>query len=197
MTRKNALELAVLAVKSSDFDKKAKVEIIEKLHQCIADLPLNHWSCESIMDACQQYIEDNGRPIGLADFDRSPKLPSHPVVERKFNMPIREFRDTYFPLPKPDLPATPTELTAYLTKFKNAFEESGARRRDDYDKQRPEGTPCSAAVLRATGFNSWHELLHRAGVTIPEKQDETRNYSISFTMQYWNKMKELDERAKS
>lgn len=197
MTRKNALKMAVLAVKSYDFDDRTKEEIIKKLNQCISDMPLNHWSRESIFDACQQYIEDNGRPIGLADFDRSPKLPSHTVVERKFNMPIREFRDTYFPLPAPDIPATPAALASYLNQFKSDFEESGARTREEYDKLRRGGAPCSAAVLRVTGFGSWHELLHRADVIIPDKPEDTRNYSISFTMQYWNELKKLDERIKA
>lgn len=195
MTRKNALEMAVMVVKSSDLNKETKQEIIEKLNQCVTDMPLNHWSRESILDACQQYIEDNGRPIGLADFDRSPKLPSHPVVERKFNMSLREFRDTYFPLPTPKILDTPAALTAYLSAFKSNFEESGARTRDEYDKLRGEGTPCSAAILRATGFGSWHELIHRANVTIPDKPKDARNYSISFTMQYWNDLKKLDEQA--
>ena len=197
MTRKKALEMAVSAVKSSDFDEELRENIIEKLTQISDEMPLNHWSRESIMDACQQYIEDNGRPIGLADFDRSKFLPSHPVVERKFGMPIREFRDTYFPLPVPEIPAIPAALADHLAKFKSDFEASGARTRDEYDKLRGDGMPCSAAILRATGFGSWHELIHRAEVVVPERPKDTRAYSISFTMKYWNDLKELDERAET
>ena len=195
MTRKNALKMAILAINDSNFDEKIREEVVEKLTQISAELPLNHWSSDSIIDACEQYIEDNSRPIGLADFDRSKSLPSHPVVERTFNMSIREFRDTYFPLPAPQIPSTPTELEAYLSGFKKDFEESGARTREEYDKMRPDSAPCSAAVLRATGFASWHELIYRAGVTIPKKPENSRNYSISFTMQYWNDLKKLDEKS--
>lgn len=187
--------MAIMAVNDSDFDINIKEDIIEKITQCIEDMPLNHWSKESILDACEQYIEDNGCPISLADFDRSPKLPSHSVVERKFNMPIREFRDTYFPLPTPKIPDTPSSLTTYLENFKLCFEESGARTRDEYDKLRNREAPCSASILRTTGFGSWHELLHRANITIPEKSKDTRNYSISFTMQYWNDLKKLSEKV--
>lgn len=194
MTRKNALKLAITAVKDSDFDTETKNSVIEKLSRIVNDMPISQWSQETILDACQQYIEDTGRPIGLADFDKSKQLPCHTVIEHRFKMSTNEFRDKYFPLPEPKIAPTPEELKDYLAKFKADFEASGARRRDEYDKMRPESAPCSAALLRFTKFGSWHELLHRSGVIIPPKPVEAKNYSISFTMQYWNDFKAIDEK---
>ena len=99
MTRKTALKEAINIVKSSEVDTKMKENVIEKLELCISELPFAQWSEAAIFDACDQFIEDHGRPLILNDF-QSKELPSHPTVKNRFKMTLKEFRDTYYPLLK-------------------------------------------------------------------------------------------------
>ena len=99
MTRKTALKEAINIVKSSEVDTKMKENVIEKLELCISELPFAQWSEAAVFDACDQFIEDHGRPLILNDF-QSKELPSHPTVKNRFEMTLKEFRDTYYPLLK-------------------------------------------------------------------------------------------------
>lgn len=182
MTRKNALKSAISAVQSSDFDEETKKMIIEKLELCISELPFAKWSEAAIFDACDQFIEDNGRPLILNDFT-SPLLPSHPTVKNRFGMTLKEFRDKYYPMDNPESTSKYkyVELPESLKNFHEEFIRCGARTREEYDKLRDKSKPCSATILKIAGTKSWNELLRMTGTERPEKPKRTNSMTFSFT----------------
>lgn len=182
MTRKNALKNAISAVKNSDFDDETKQMIIEKLELCISELPFAKWTQAAIFDACDQFIEDNGRPLILRDFV-SAKLPSHPTIKQRFGITLKEFRDLYYPLPeiKSSSKYKNVELPESLKRFHDEFVRCGARTREDYDNMRDKSHPCSATILKIAGTKSWDELLLMTNTVRPDKPKRENTLSYSFT----------------
>lgn len=182
MTRKNALKNAISAVEKSDFDDNAKQMIIEKLELCISELPFAKWSEAAIFDACDQFIEDNGRPLILNDFT-SAQLPSHPTIKNRFGMTLKEFRDLYYPLDNPYSTSKYkyVALPESLKRFHDEFIRCEARTREDYDRLRDKTHPCSATILKIAGTKSWDELLLMTNTVRPAKPARENRMTFSYT----------------
>lgn len=100
MTIKEALNRAECIINTSN--EPDRVEICRKLRLCSDTLHLMKWTKETVMDACEQFIIDNGRGITTKDFELV-RMPRHPSIKRLFGMTAADFRDKYFPNPNTEL----------------------------------------------------------------------------------------------
>lgn len=167
MTRKTALKEAINIVKNSEMDTKMKESIIEKLELCISELPFAKWTEAAIFDACDQFIEDNGRALILNDF-QSKMLPSHPTVQNRFGMTLKEFRDTYYPLPEISESLQQEKREKMLQDIREEILRNGTYTREKYDKIRDKRLPCSLTILSRFHFKTWAELLEHIDVKPPK-----------------------------
>lgn len=187
MTRKQALQQAIEIVNESTVDEETRKSIVEKLELCISELPFAKWSEEAVFDACDQYILEHKRPLTLKDF-ASKELPSHPTVRNRFGISLREFRDTYYPLPPvPDRTADriQKDIQEVIREFAEEFKRIEAKTREDYDRRRDRRHPCSASLIRVSKASSWAELMYMAGVEYPPKTGAGRGSCYgTFRMRY-------------
>lgn len=192
MTRKTALKEAVKIIKSSELSEDRKREIIEKLELCISELPFAQWSEAAIFDACDQFVEDHGRPLILNDF-QSRMLPSHPTVQNRFGMTLKEFRDTYYPLPQ-EQPLTPRGGKKLIREFRKEFLRCGARTREDYDRLRDKKSPCSATILKKLGTNSWGVLMSQAKIKAQKPIKTKPAMQSTFHFRYEEELQAWEEK---
>ena len=193
MTRKQAIEEAIFIISLQKIEGSKKQEIIAQLESCKEDLPFTHWTRASILDACDQYILDTGKPLTVSDFTNNRKLPSHPVIQLHFNMTAREFRDAYYPLAptvkslskfKIDYAGrkskyTKTSLEEINNTFITEFNEKKIVGIRHYNRVREKGHPSHKTLMRLNGAKTWNELLNKLGLSTYCGYVET-SVSISF-----------------
>ena len=189
MTRKTALKEAISIIKRSELNGARENEIVEKLELCIRELPFAQWSEAAIFDACDQFIEDHRRPIVLNDF-QSRMLPTHPTVKNRFGMTLKEFRDTYYPLPQKQQVLT-KEAKKLVREFRKEFLRCGARTREDYDRLRDKKAPCSATILKKLGISSWSELMSQSKIKIQKSERSATAMRSTFRFKYEEELKRL------
>jgi hypothetical protein len=154
MTRKQALSGAIALL-------GAHREIAEKLQEMLGEYPSPHWVEAKILDAFEQWIEENGRAPSATVIDQSPDLPSHSIIMRRFGLSARAFLSAYFP---------DAARRAYIhgcgydtpegwaRVFRGEFIRIRASSGTDYNARRAKGTPRYNAVMRLLNLSSWAEL---------------------------------------
>lgn len=183
MTRKRALLAAVRIVESMKIKQEEKKEIIDGLNLCLSELPFSKWSKEAIFDACNQFIEENGK-ITLNDFKKA-ELPSHPTIRNRFGMTLAEFCNEYYPdrmqafIKSPYQNMSRQELTDI---FKCEFNRIHPTSRKDYDKRRDKKTPCSTTIMARLNITKWLILLDQCNV-IKQQKDPAEEYHITLLAQ--------------
>lgn len=161
MTRKEALALAIYYVQQAAPENQD--EIIAGLTLCQQELPFTKWSEAAIMDACQQFILDNDvDTMTTTDFDRSPQLPSHVAIQRRFHMTATEFRDTYFPK-RPTTYGTRTN-EEWLEYFILAYKKLKPTSANDYNARRAMQTPTWNTIAVRNHLNGWNALIDHCGL---------------------------------
>ncbi len=166
MTRKEALQEAMDLIQKSRIGKQRKQDILQKLAMCQQELPFAKWTQDAIFDACDQYILDHNRNLTTAAFlDKN--LPSHPVIQNRFGMTAREFRDRYYPL-KTTLSVHSKYRSASIKVwneiFIREFHELRVTGMRDYNKRRDKNHPSSVTLVRHNHLTSWTELLQKLGL---------------------------------
>ena len=180
MTRKQALKEAIEIVKNADINEEIAKNIIEKLNLCIDELPFAKWTETAIFDACDQFIADHGHPLRLKDFVSS-ELPSHPTVKNRFGITLKEFRDTYYPLPPNHPDVVKPDPDKVVADFREEMLRSGARTMEEYSRMKSPNAPCVTTVIKNSGTGTWLKLLERTGIQpkIPAERLGLEGYSVS------------------
>ena len=194
MTRKMALKAAIEVINNADIEEETKKNITEKLELCIQELPFAKWSEAAIFDACDQFIAEHGRPLHLRDFVTK-ELPSHPTVKNRFGMTLKEFRDTYYPLPEERAKKPTPTPEETIESFRKEFLECGAETMEEYDRLRSPGAPHSLTVIKYSGAGTWLKLLEMAGLSPKRtaKRKGLEGYSVSMHFQFEDKISNCPE----
>ena len=121
---------------------------------------------------------------------QSKALPSRSAVKNRFGMTLKEFLDTYYPLPEG--PQLPEEA---IRSFREEYLRCGATSMESYNRRRAKGSPCAVTVIRRSGAGSWLELLSRAG--LHKKRPPRRGaegYEVTMHFVYEDRLREWEER---
>lgn len=169
MTRKDAIKKAMGYISKSNIDNKK--EILKKLELCVLELPYAKWSKEAIFDACNQFTHENNGIIRLADFANY-GLPAPSTIENRFKISLRDFRDTYYPIPKPHqsrsspywLKSDEEMISDFITEFNKIKPRNGS----SYNKLKNKSLPTWITVGKRVKINKWLELLKYCNLK-PEK----------------------------
>ena len=76
MTRKQAV-LDAIEILSKKKENEQTVKILREIYD---ELPIIHWTPNSVLDAFAQFIQENGRLPTRGDFDDA--LPSRPTIKK-------------------------------------------------------------------------------------------------------------------
>lgn len=182
MTRKQAIQYAIEAIKNNG-DDSDKIKQAEKcLLSILNDLPLTTWSKDAIFDACNQYCEKHNRSyLTVTDF-KSKELPPHMVIKKRFGISAAEFRDKYYPRPVVD---PKHSVYCKMTKEEYTYEFAcfcanySYLTQEEYNKCKPSYLPTWHVLATMNGVTRWSELLNIAGVSFCKKMDVQLNISSS------------------
>lgn len=181
MTRKQALYKSIELL-SRDPEN---AEIIEKLQECIYELPFAKWTEKAIFDACNQFIEENNRVPNARDFD-STGLPSHPVIKNRFGLTIKEFREKYYLdgivyYKSPYWRKTNKEWIEIFIEEYNRVKPTSAIQ---YNNLKDKDNPTWSTICKMAGVNSWVELKRTLNLnTYKHPRFENSNtYKVSITI---------------
>jgi len=98
MTGKRDLNKSTPNIKIVKINKQMNEQMIRNPNLCKSEPPHSRWSKETIFDACDRYIAEHDGVLRPTDF-HSKRLPSRSAVKNRFGITLKEFRDTYYPLP--------------------------------------------------------------------------------------------------
>ena len=146
MTRKDALNYAISTIMGVDGDKQA----VNRLNEMLSELPFSHWTKESILDACAQWLKERGYLPSISRLDQIPTLPSHTAIKTHFSMTYSEFLNRFFANPNevyiPQFGSKST--TQWLDIFRAEYLRIKPTSQIEFDKKRNTHVPCCATFVR-------------------------------------------------
>lgn len=164
MTRKKALEEAIHIVANARIGKQRKADLLDALDLCRRELPFSRWSREAIFDACDTWVQERGE-LSVRAF-ASRQMPSHTVIQNRFGMTAREFRDRYYPLSSPPAGGRYQKRGAeeWNALFIREFSRLGCTGQKDYNSRRDRGLPTWNTMAAMNGCGTWRQLLKLCGL---------------------------------
>lgn len=195
MTRKNALLKAICILRELAIPQLEKDELIDALQLCFNELPFAKWSEKAIFDACDQFILDHGRGIGIKDFEME-GLPSHPTIKNRFGITAKEFRDKYYPIHKDITTKSPfctKSKEEWKTLFINEFSRIQPTGQDDYNSRRNKTLPGWITLARMFNLKTWNQLLDFCNL---KKHNEEIAYNVTFYSECDENIKKIEEKIK-
>lgn len=165
MTRKQALLRAIEELQKN----KKNNQTISVLMEIYNDLPLVRWSEKSVLDAFQQYLNENNN-IFPSKRNLGKKLPTYNVIKRIFGSnSMTDFRDTFFPNEYNEHYSPYNNYTLETLKkcfIKNYNDINGGNyvKYDEYDLYREHGTPSIQYIIKKFDCKSYNDLLIKMGI---------------------------------
>lgn len=162
MTRKQALETAILLLEKEEAGKEAA----EKLREVMEELPFTAWSDKTIRDTVEQFILDHGRIPTTADFKKRP-LPPHTVIRHRYGVTCGEWLKRNFSSEK-------FQFEEKRERVSKAFVEEYLRlkptSRKQFDRERRKTILSSSSMMKYYGVKRWRELIEVLGLPLYEKE---------------------------
>ena len=170
MTRKQALELAILALA----DNKEAVQI---LHTIIDEYPLNSWSEAAIRDSVEQFILDYGRVPNTRDFKRR-GLPPHTVIKHRFGVNLKEWLEQNYPTAYPPLDELQANATEDFIKEYLRIQPTSA---EDYNARRAHPSRGWFAIAKYNHTRRWRILLEKLNLSVYNNRSTPETSAPSMT----------------
>jgi hypothetical protein len=176
MTRKTALKISIETLKS--LGNTEFTEVIHRLQELYAEMPLSRWTERSIYDAIAQWVAENDKQPSVFDLDHS-YMPSHTTIRHVLGINAKDYIQNYFPSTcRTDRsPYGKHSVDDLLDLFKQEYNKMQAPSSVDFNKYRSKGTPCwqTYAEMIKNGA-TWLELVaycnlepHKKKSTIPKR----------------------------
>lgn len=170
MTRKQAV-LRAIELLSSDQENE---EICAKLKEISEELPLAHWTEKSILDAVNQFINDNGKLPNAKDFLNVPYLPNRITLKNKLGLTMEEFYNKYysdFCYNGSNSIYNYKEVDSMIELFKTQYiKHNRPYTRKEFDSLRDDNVPSVVTFCKILNVSTWKELLDYCGFKRKPKQ---------------------------
>ena len=157
ITRKQAVLRAIEVLSET----KENHEICVVLKGLAEELPLSHWTKNSILDATNQFLYENGRLPASVDFLKVDYLPNRCTIKNKLGLTMEEFYNIYYNdfYYNNNSIYNYKDINYWTNMFKEQYIKHGKPGLNSFDKVRDEGTPCVQTYCKIIGLNTWNELL--------------------------------------
>ena len=188
MTRKQALHKAIEALKAQSENR----DIIAKLREIEAEMPLNHWTKRAIVDAVEQFIADNGRNPTATDFKRK-GMPPHTVIRARYGVTLNEWLEKNYPSA---INSYELRKKLYTSRFISDYKRIGPQTADDFDKNRTPGTVSWQTLKSYYNVTSWYGLLTALGLPFERKGRARRPHGdirVNLRSELFDELRKLDE----
>lgn len=162
MTRQQALLLAIEELQKNGENEQAAT-ILTEIYD---EMPLVRWSKKSILDAFQQYLNDNNNVFPLKSY-LGKSLPTYKVIKRFFGSnSITDFKETFFPESNiyksyycPYSNYTLEDLKKCFIENYNNINNGNYVTYRQYNLYRIHGTPSLQFLLKKFNCKSYYDLL--------------------------------------
>lgn len=166
MTRKQAIQGAIdILTAQGGFD-----EIVEKLKSIYKELPIVHWSDESIRDTVDQFILENNRLPTAVDFQKA-GLPSHAVIKQKYKKRLSVWLDENYPtcrLTREDKKEVTTRM--FIDEYMKIKPKTAKEYQTKRDKCNSRAWQSVLTYYKAT---NWRALIQELDLPIFEVSNNT------------------------
>ena len=164
ITRKQAVLRAIEVLSET----KENQEICKVLERLAEELPLSHWTEDSILDATNQFLNEHGRLPASVDFLKVDYLPNRCTIKNKLGLTMEEFYKKYYSrfYYNNNSIYNYKDIEHWINLFKEQYTKHGNPGLNNFDKLRDEGTPCVATYCKIIGIGTWNELLEYCGFSV-------------------------------
>lgn len=184
ITRKQAVLRAIEVLSES----KENEEICKVLENLAEELPLSHWTENSILDVTNQFLNDNGKLPASVDFLKVDYLPSRCTIKNKLGLTVEEFYKKYYSnfYCNSNSIYNYKDIEYWTNMFKEQYIKHGKPSLNIFDKIRDEDTPCVQTYCKIIGVSTWNELLEHCGFLVIGQNEHSKvkpqrkkiNYSV-------------------
>lgn len=165
LTRSQALEQAIIILKSQKDDYS---EITELLSEIKEEIAIKRWTDKSIHDAVEQFIADNGRIPKATDFRKS-GMPPHTVIKNKYKKTLSEWL-------KENYPDKQSNLKKYTEDFINDYMKIKPKSQYEFNKKRNTGTKTWQTIAGYYRLTSWTALIKNLDLPKYNKEKTRLNF---------------------
>lgn len=151
MTRKQALQTAVEILSKTPGNERAA----EVLKELLDEMPLVHWSDQSIRDTVEQFILDNGRVPTASDF-RKKGMPSHTVIKLKYKANLSQWLAGNYPVKKETFEERKARHTENFIEDYVRIKPKSAK---EFNRKKRSETVGWGSMVKYYGVTKWRELL--------------------------------------
>ena len=164
ITRKQAVLRAIEVLSET----KENYEVCIVLKRLSEELPLSHWTTDSILDAINQFLYENGRLPASVDFLKVDYLPTRCTIKNKLGLTMEEFYNIYYSnyYYNNNSIYNYRDIEYWTNMFKEQYIKHGEPSLNNFDKVRDENTPCVQTYCKIIGVSTWNELLEHCGFPI-------------------------------
>ena len=164
MTRKQAVLRAIELLSKNQENQ----EICKVLENLANELPLAHWTENSILDAVEQFFAENNKLPSSLDYLKVDYLPNRITIKNKLGLTMDEFYDKYYGniYYNNNSIYNHKDKSYWINIFKEQYEKHNCPGLNDFNKVRDEGTPSVVTYCKIAGVDTWNELLTYCGYPI-------------------------------
>ena len=164
ITRKQAV-LRAIEVLSESKENHEFCKVLERLSE---ELPLSHWTENSILDAVNQFLNENGRLPASVDFLKVDYLPNRCTIKNKLGLTMEEFYNKYYSnfYYNNNSVYNYKDIEYWTDMFKEQYIKHGKPSLNYFDKLRDNDTPCVQTYCKIIGVDTWNELLEHCNFPV-------------------------------
>ncbi len=148
-------------LESHDAELCMAIQVLEELHNGI---PGKIWDDETIREAINRFVIENGRPPKVKELDTEKYLPPHPVVQVQYGVTAGEWLRQNYPSPTyTDFRWRYADWTVdtFREVFIREYERIKPTSQVQYDLERDRNTPTTKYLIKILGVKSWASLREK------------------------------------
>lgn len=175
MTRKQAAAKAIELLSGNEENR----EICEALGRVVNGRLTEIWNKELLLEAIQDFINENGYYPSSREMDEDPMLPSHASAYIVMGMGYIKVKETYFPDVAKKEDCNLVSKEEWMEKFKAIYQEMGMPTQRLFDlKRQKEYVGTATTWIRRAGCDSWNDLLQKCGFQESIRKDDNRHCAL-------------------
>lgn len=179
MTRKQAAAKAIELLSGNEENR----EICEALGKVVNGRLTEIWNKELLLEAIQDFINENGYYPSSREMDEDPMLPAHASAYIVMGMGYNKVRETYFPDVAKKEDCNLISKEEWIEKFKTIYQEMGMPTQKQFDMGRQKGEVGAATTwIRRAGCDSWNDLLQKCGFQESIRKDDNRHCALTVSV---------------
>ncbi len=138
------------------------------------------WTDETIRNAIERFITENGRPPKIKELDKYDWLPTHSSIANRYDVNAGEWMIENYPSNSISWKCRLKHFSK--DDYKNLFVSEYTRLRPEsklaYNSNRTPNTPSWEYIAKVLGVQTWNELKELCGVSFLTPRKGSKGFSV-------------------